>query len=187
MCLMIHCWICVRVDTGLGRIENVNVEMKHLLFYQTQIAVTDDFFFYIWTRAFICVCFYVQVTNGHVDPGSAQRWIEKLVPDRGCCPVPPLGCRLTICLLVCLSYSTGRVSTVHCLHTNLVFVSTCLRSTITLLFSSSFSRQSLLLCPSITFSYNLLWLSPPCIIFFFRFLLLLLLLKLTLEWNKSVF
>lgn len=67
----------MRVDTGLGRIENVNVEMKHLLFYQTQIAVTDDFFFYIWTRAFICVCFYVQVTNGHVDPGSAQRWIEK--------------------------------------------------------------------------------------------------------------
>lgn len=36
----------MRVDTGLGGIENVNVETKYLPFCQNQIAVNVDFFLF---------------------------------------------------------------------------------------------------------------------------------------------
>lgn len=64
MCLMIHCWICVRVDTGLGGIENINVETKHLPLCQNQIAVNVDFFLFFLAYRRVVLC----LTNGHADP-----------------------------------------------------------------------------------------------------------------------
>lgn len=153
MCLMIHCWICVRVDTGLGGIENINVETKHLPLCQNQIAVNVDFFlfFSIWT---CCVA-----SDKWTCWPSALRVIEKL---DGMQSYPTLRIQ-TNYMFPCLLNILHRQS-FHSLHTNLVFVSTCLRSTITLLFFPSLSCQSPLFCPSITFSYNLLLLSPPSII-----------------------
>lgn len=90
---------------------------------------------------------------------SALRVIEKL---DGMQSYPTLRIQ-TNYMFPCLLNILHRQS-FHSLHTNLVFVSTCLRSTITLLFFPSLSCQSPLFCPSITFSYNLLLLSPPSII-----------------------
>lgn len=143
-------WGWTQVLVGL-RILMLKQNICHYVKIRLLSMLTFFSFFSIWT---CCVA-----SDKWTCWPSALRVIEKL---DGMQSYPTLRIQ-TNYMFPCLLNILHRQS-FHSLHTNLVFVSTCLRSTITLLFFPSLSCQSPLFCPSITFSYNLLLLSPPSII-----------------------
>lgn len=172
---MIHCWICARVDTGLGRIENVNVRVKSNTYIILSKADRCHLWhFYLLPCTFGCVWqMFLSSCRRTCWPRPrpktlTERWIFS---ERMWCRPTPQGIDWLICLPVCLRYSTCRSSTVCCLRTISVLVSTCLSSALTSLFFSSSVNVQLPVCSPLSFNHFCLYpflvsSLPPNIYFF---------------------
>lgn len=168
---MIHRRVCARVDTGLGRNESANAELKPNTYI---ILSKTDYchlwcFSYSWAPLGMYVFTTVCVWRMCLSPHRQTRW-PRLHPNtdwemsfgggRQSCPAPQ---STDWCLPVCLRLSTCRSSPVGCLPSHHFWISIHLSrcSHHWAVFPLMSSRQFAHLSPSITFAYILLCQSAP--------------------------